>query len=153
MPPTGSLLASATVPAGTNGRLFGQFRYVDIPGLTRQSGVAYALGALYKQPSTSDRYQDYTANTVHASRASQLATNFAYQCGSAPTLCTRNLVLPQQYGNFTSDGYCGPNIAGVLGTAADVPAPLPILGLGAEFSFARGPRPLGWCRSRGGRWH
>jgi hypothetical protein len=46
----GYLLASATVPAGTAGRLSGQFRYTDIPGLTLQPGLEYTLGALYNQP-------------------------------------------------------------------------------------------------------
>lgn len=141
---TGSLLASATVPAGTAGKLFGQFRYTDIPELTLQPGVEYTLGALYIQPYTSDRYQGYasiaynaSSDPLFASWIIQYSSNFSYQCGSAPTLCSQNLSFPNLVGNFSADGYYGPNIAGVLGTVAEVPGPLPILGVGAAFRFSR----------------
>ncbi|MEB3362140.1 MAG: hypothetical protein VKI42_08475 [Synechococcaceae cyanobacterium] len=137
---TGSLLASATVPAGTTGRLFGQFRYTEIPELTLQPGVQYALGALYIQPYSSDRYLGFTSTTVQASWIDQHASNFSFQCGAAPTLCSSNLVLPQQYGNFAADGFYGPNVAGILAPVPGVPAPLPILGLGAAFHWSRALR-------------
>jgi hypothetical protein len=140
----GYLLASATVPAGTSGTLFGQFRYASIPELTLQPGVEYTLGALYNQPYTSDRYQgyaniDYGANSdpKFASWIQQYSINFSYQCAWSSTLCSKDLVFPYYVANFGPGGYYGPNIAGVLDTVPEVPGPMPILGVIASFSFSR----------------
>lgn len=140
----GYLLAAATVPAGTSGTLFGQFRYASIPELTLQPGVEYTLGALYNQPYTSDRYQgyaniDFGANSdpKFASWIEQNSLNFSFQCAWSLALCSKDLAFPYYSGNSGFGGYYGPNIAGVVDTVHEVPGPMPILGVIAAFRFSR----------------
>lgn len=139
----GYLLASATVPAGTAGTLFGQFRYASIPELTLHPGVEYTLGALYLQPYTSDRYQGYAgigyganSDPRFASWIEQLSMNFSTHCAWSSALC-KDLAFPYYAGNFGAGGYYGPNIAGVVGTIPEVPGPMPLLGMIAAFRFSR----------------
>lgn len=139
----GHLLASATVPAGTAGTLFGQFRYTSISELTLQPGIEYTVGALYIQPYTSDRYQGYTniefganSDPKFASWIEQYSMNFSTHCAWSSALC-KDLAFPYYSGNAGAGGYYGPNIAGVVGTVREVPGPMPILGMIAAFRFSR----------------
>lgn len=117
---TNTLLASATVPAGTLGHLVGQFRYTPIPELSLLPGVTYALGAQYNQPYNPDWYQLTTSNNSFAPWITFLN----------PTEFSGNsLTLPSNVGQDPF-GIYGPNIA-------SVPGPLPLLGVGAAFGASR----------------
>lgn len=52
----GAPIATATVPFGTVGSLVGQFRYVDIPGISLSANTEYIIGASEYYGSTSDLY-------------------------------------------------------------------------------------------------
>jgi len=119
---SGSLLASATVPAGTLGHLLNQFRYTPIGALTLQPGVTYALGAQYNQPSNSDWYQLLTKNN-------SFAPWITYLNPTETPFGNSTLTLPNNVGQ-SPFGIYGPNIA-------SVPGPLPILGAAAAFGYSR----------------
>ncbi|MFM7361696.1 MAG: hypothetical protein ACKO25_07705 [Cyanobium sp.] len=122
---SGSLLASATVPAGTLGHLLNQFRYTPIGALTLNPGVTYSLGAQYNQPFNSDWYQLITKNNSFAPWITYL---------NSTGLSGPSLTLPNDVG-LPDFGVYGPNIA-------SVPGPLPILGAAAVFGYSRKLRKL-----------
>lgn len=117
---TQTLLASVTVPSGTAGILSGQFRYAGISSVTLMPGTTYTIGAQYKQPYQSDWYQLLTINNVFAPWITYQTP--AERFGSS-------LAIPFNVGQ-SPYGIYGPNLA-------EVPAPLPIFGAGAAFSWSR----------------
>jgi len=61
----GTLIADATVPAGTAGSLFGDFRYVDVPSVALPVGV-YVIGVHFDTAGRADQFlRDNSVLTTH----------------------------------------------------------------------------------------
>ena len=107
--PFGTLLASATVPAGTGSTLMGFFRMVSIAPITLSVGNDYRIAAV----SGADKYT-YTPINLSTYGGLQYV-----QAMYAPELCcTTDLLYPSW---ATSDvGYFGPNL-GIGSTLQDIP--------------------------------
>ncbi len=113
---TGTLLASATVPAGTTGTLVGEFRYTSITPIVLSANTSYTVGAFYASSDT-DQLHDHTG-------------------GAAPTMSSDFTNYVARFDNATgfsdpTGGASGPAYVGPSFQYAVVPEPSSLLlGLG-----------------------
>jgi hypothetical protein len=116
----GVLLASAFVPSGTDGALYGGFRFTDISPYALSVGTLYYVGATFNGPGD----DPWTADAASWSTAGILSyESRRYTSGST-------LAFPSDVGS-NSDGYWGGNV--LLGTPSDVvpePATMTLLATG-----------------------
>lgn len=125
----GSLLASATIGAGTSGTLINQFRYIDIADVLLAAGQTYFIGALFTSGADALLFPNINV--------SGMATIAEIDFGSATYAAGATLDRPTL--DAGPEGYFGPNF-----TTAAVPEPatwgLMILGFGAAGAALRRSR-------------
>jgi len=106
---TGSLLVSATVPAGTTGTLLDGFRFTAVPAAVLGPG-SYTIGA-YANSSSLD---DFLSGTSLSTPVSGLTLGTAVQSDFGSS----SLTFPTQNDSFAAEGFFGPNFI-----TSDVPEP------------------------------
>lgn len=116
----GTLLATATVPAGTNaGKIVGQFRYVGIDRVVLDAGTQYVLGSFSTDPNSLFN-ANYGGVTLSTDPRITLLRNRDIALVSALTFPDRESMFNIHLGSF------GPNM---LIAPVPVPAALPALAL------------------------
>jgi len=94
---SGTLLASATLPAGTSGSLLGNFRYADVPSMVLPVGD-YVIGAYY--PTTADDFiQDVPLFVTHP------YVEYIGRAGTGPGFVFPTIIPGNGNGNWFSSNF------------------------------------------------
>ncbi len=124
--PSGNLLASGTVAAGTAGALINDFRYVSIAPVDLEAGHEYLIGALYV-PSPMDNFlAGDSSNTFTSDPRITWRNHVRYSA-----LPDAPLTFPSEEGGIYAGAF-GPNF-----TFTPEPATLTLLALGGMAMMAR----------------
>jgi hypothetical protein len=130
---SGTLLAVATVPAGTGPSLVDFFRYVSLVSPVTLTPGDYVIGAAYyeNQPTPSGSQLDKVVTFLDATNDFTLASQITFEgdrvanCGSVP--CPIAAVFPDTTTSFFHPSYFGPNFqftdAPTVAPLAAVPEP------------------------------
>jgi len=94
---SGTLLASATLPAGTSGSLFGNFRYVDVPSMALPV-ADYVIGTYYPTPAD-DFIQDVPLFQTHP------YVEYIRRAGTGPGFVFPTIIPGNGNGNWFSSNF------------------------------------------------
>ncbi len=120
-----TLLASASVPAGSGAWLQGGFRWVDIPLTTLPPGSYVIAATIAGDPATFDPVL-FDATDPSGSTGFVMGSSSLSLAGSGTIVAFPSVDEGLPY------GFVGPNLA-----TSPVPGPLPLLGAGVAFRWSR----------------